>query len=201
MAKPSLVVPVYNSEAILPDLVQRLSQELPSLAEEYELNLVNDCSPDRSWDVICELARQYFWIRPINLMRNYGQHDALLCGIRAARHAVAGLSGSNPAEVLAQAERLYERRRDDVRSFVKRRRHGCRLRESCKRPCSMDCRVGRYIAGHFVHCNTRGGRVAKLRFTGSLSRGRADLDPDHANKALDAGCRSLTRALRVVTRA
>jgi glycosyltransferase involved in cell wall biosynthesis len=84
----SVVVPVYKSEAILPDLVQRLSQVLPSLAEEYELNLVNDCSPDRSWDVICDLAQQYSWIHPINLMRNYGQHNALLCGIRAARYEV-----------------------------------------------------------------------------------------------------------------
>jgi undecaprenyl-phosphate 4-deoxy-4-formamido-L-arabinose transferase len=84
----SVVVPVYKSEAILPDLVQRLSQVLPALAEEYELNLVNDCSPDRSWDVISDLAQQYSWIHPINLMRNYGQHNALLCGIRAARYDV-----------------------------------------------------------------------------------------------------------------
>jgi glycosyltransferase involved in cell wall biosynthesis len=81
-------VPVYRSEAILPDLVQRLSQELPSLAGGYELVLVNDCSPDRSWDVISDLAGQYSWIRAINLMRNYGQHNALLCGIRAARYDV-----------------------------------------------------------------------------------------------------------------
>lgn len=84
----SVVVPVYKSEAILPDLGQRLSQALPSLAEEYELILINDCSPDRSWDVISDLARQHSWIRPINLMRNYGQHNALLCGIRAARYDV-----------------------------------------------------------------------------------------------------------------
>jgi len=84
----SVVVPVYRSEAILPDLVQRLSQVLPSLAEQFELVFVNDCSPDRSWDVISDLAGQYSWIRPINLMRNYGQHNALLCGIRAARYGV-----------------------------------------------------------------------------------------------------------------
>lgn len=82
------MVPVYKSEPILPDLVQRLSQVLPCLAEECELILVNDCSPDRSWDVVSDLARQYPWIRSINLMRNYGQHNALLCGIRAARYDV-----------------------------------------------------------------------------------------------------------------
>jgi glycosyltransferase involved in cell wall biosynthesis len=84
----SVVVPVYRSEAILSDLVQRLSQTLPSFANDYELILVNDSSPDRSWDVISDLARQYSWIQAINLMRNYGQHNALLCGIRATRYDV-----------------------------------------------------------------------------------------------------------------
>jgi glycosyltransferase involved in cell wall biosynthesis len=84
----SLVVPVYRSEAILPDLAQRIGGVLDSIASEYELVLVNDCSPDRSWDIICQLAARYPWIHPINLMRNYGQHNALLCGIRAAEYDI-----------------------------------------------------------------------------------------------------------------
>jgi glycosyltransferase involved in cell wall biosynthesis len=84
----SIVIPVYRSEAILPELVRRLGSVLTAIADNFELVLVNDCSPDRSWDVICDLAGQYSWIRPINLMRNYGQHNALLCGIRAARSDV-----------------------------------------------------------------------------------------------------------------
>ncbi len=84
----SVVIPVYRSEAILPELVHRLHSVLCASAENFELVLVNDCSPDHSWDVISFLARQYSWIRPINLMRNYGQHNALLCGIRAARNLV-----------------------------------------------------------------------------------------------------------------
>jgi glycosyltransferase involved in cell wall biosynthesis len=84
----SVVVPVYRSEAILPELVRRLEPVLAAIAEDFELIFVNDSSPDRSWDVICDLARQHSWIRPINLMRNYGQHSALLCGIRAARYDV-----------------------------------------------------------------------------------------------------------------
>ena len=51
----------------------------------FELVLVEDGSPDETWNVIQELARQYSFIRGIRLMRNYGQHNALLCGIRAAR--------------------------------------------------------------------------------------------------------------------
>jgi glycosyltransferase involved in cell wall biosynthesis len=84
----SVVVPVYRSEAILPELVRRLGDVLGKLSPNYELVLVNDCSPDRSWEIICQLQAQCAWIRGINLMRNYGQHNALLCGIRAARYEV-----------------------------------------------------------------------------------------------------------------
>jgi glycosyltransferase involved in cell wall biosynthesis len=84
----SVVIPVYRSETILPELVRRLEPVLTAIADSFELVLINDSSPDSSWDVICGLAQQYSWIRPINLMRNYGQHNALLCGIRATRYDV-----------------------------------------------------------------------------------------------------------------
>jgi glycosyltransferase involved in cell wall biosynthesis len=84
----SVVIPVYRSELILPELVQRLESALSKISLEFEVVMVNDCSPDRSWDVICQLAQQYSWIRAVNLMRNYGQHNALLCGIRAARYGI-----------------------------------------------------------------------------------------------------------------
>jgi len=88
LAGLSVVVPVYRSEAILPELVRRLEAFLPSITSRYELVLVNDSSPDGSWNVISQLAERYPWIHAINLMRNYGQHNALLCGIRAARYGV-----------------------------------------------------------------------------------------------------------------
>jgi glycosyltransferase involved in cell wall biosynthesis len=82
----SVVIPVYNSEATLVDLVSQLSEVLPRCHDRYEVILVNDGSRDRSWDVICELAGRYPCVRGINLMRNFGQHNATLCGIRAARY-------------------------------------------------------------------------------------------------------------------
>jgi glycosyltransferase involved in cell wall biosynthesis len=81
----SVVVPVYNSQSILPELVARLEPVLASLTNRYEVVLVNDGSRDQSWVAVQELAAHHCWIRGINLMRNYGQHNALLCGIRAAR--------------------------------------------------------------------------------------------------------------------
>jgi undecaprenyl-phosphate 4-deoxy-4-formamido-L-arabinose transferase len=84
----SVVIPVYRSESILPELVRRLEGVLSKITQDYEIVLVNDSSPDGSWGVICCMAQQYPCIRAINLMRNYGQHNALLCGIRTARCGV-----------------------------------------------------------------------------------------------------------------
>lgn len=81
----SVVVPVYNSAKSLPELVNRLHSSLNQIAKKYELILVNDFSQDNSWEIISKLVKDYPWIIGINLRRNYGQHNALLCGIRAAK--------------------------------------------------------------------------------------------------------------------
>ncbi len=84
----SVVVPVYNSEGSLTPLVERLAAVLPSVASEWEILLVNDGSRDRSWDVIRELAARYPRVQGIRMLRNFGQHNALLAGIRAARFTI-----------------------------------------------------------------------------------------------------------------
>jgi glycosyltransferase involved in cell wall biosynthesis len=82
----SVIVPVYNSEQALPDLIQRLIEVLKDLAQDYEIILINDGSTDDSWRAICELTNKYDYLRGINLMRNFGQHNSLLCGIRNAKY-------------------------------------------------------------------------------------------------------------------
>lgn len=84
----SVVIPVYNSEGILSDLLERLEPVLRAHASSFELILVDDASRDESWRVIGELRERYDWVRGLRLMRNYGQHSALLCGIRAAKKDV-----------------------------------------------------------------------------------------------------------------
>src|SRR6266699_2382280 len=78
----SVIVPVYNSESILPRLIERLEPVLVSICHQYEVIFVNDASKDGSWKVIQALAGSRSCVRGIDLMRNYGQHNALLCGIR-----------------------------------------------------------------------------------------------------------------------
>ena len=84
----SVVTPVYNGESSVAELCRRLSEVLPRVATQHEIILVNDGSRDRSWEVILELSSQMPAVRGLNLMRNYGQHNALLCGIRAAKYEV-----------------------------------------------------------------------------------------------------------------
>ncbi|MDQ2980296.1 MAG: glycosyltransferase family 2 protein [Acidobacteriota bacterium] len=79
----SIVVPVYESADSLPLLVERVNAALAG--RSYEIVLVNDGSADGSWAVIQALSAQNPAVRGLNLMRNYGQHNALLAGIRAAR--------------------------------------------------------------------------------------------------------------------
>ena len=84
----SVVTPVYNGEGSVAELCRRLSEVLQRIAINHEIVLVNDGSRDRSWDIISELSSRSPAVRGVNLIRNYGQHNALLCGIRAAKYDV-----------------------------------------------------------------------------------------------------------------
>lgn len=84
----SVVIPTYNSAQLLPLLLARLTPVMEQLRQPYEVIVVNDGSRDNSWEVLSELSHEYAGIRPMDLMRNFGQHNALLAGIRAARYSV-----------------------------------------------------------------------------------------------------------------
>jgi undecaprenyl-phosphate 4-deoxy-4-formamido-L-arabinose transferase len=84
----SVVVPVYRGEGCLLELHRRLIPVLESVSGAFEILLVDDCSPDNSWQVIGELASIDKRVRGIRLSRNFGQHNALLCGIRKAQYDV-----------------------------------------------------------------------------------------------------------------
>lgn len=84
----SVVVPVFNSEQSLRPLCEQLESVLRATGKAFEVVLVNDCSRDRSWDIICGLSQALPWCSGINLMRNYGQHSALLCGIRTTKYTI-----------------------------------------------------------------------------------------------------------------
>lgn len=110
----SAVIPVHGSETTLPLLLPRLTEALSMLVPQHEIVLVDDGSRDRSWSVIADAARKDGRIKGIRLMRNFGQHNALLVGIREARYdRIVTLDDDlqNPPEEIVH---LIERLTDDV---------------------------------------------------------------------------------------
>jgi glycosyltransferase involved in cell wall biosynthesis len=88
MPSLSLVIPVYRGAESIGELAAALAEELPKIAEHYEVIMVEDDGGDNSWQVIQELSAIYPWLHGIKMMRNFGQHAALLCGIRAAKYDI-----------------------------------------------------------------------------------------------------------------
>ncbi len=86
--KPSIsvVIPVYNGSSTLTDLIKRLDLELKKISRKFEIILINDGSPDQSWKLIEELSVKNHHVHGINLMRNYGQHNAIFCGLMTAKY-------------------------------------------------------------------------------------------------------------------
>jgi glycosyltransferase involved in cell wall biosynthesis len=80
----SVVIPVYRSQESLRELYQRLVDTLTVLCISFEILFVEDCGGDNSWKIILQLAQEDDRVRGLKMSRNYGQHNALLAGIRAA---------------------------------------------------------------------------------------------------------------------
>jgi glycosyltransferase involved in cell wall biosynthesis len=81
----SVVIPVFNSEPIVGTTIERTVAFFESQGLSYEVILVNDASTDGSWQVLKESAARHPHVRVVNLLRNYGQHNANLCGLRRAK--------------------------------------------------------------------------------------------------------------------
>ena len=81
----SIVSPVYRAEKILPILVSEINLVMERIGEDYEIILVDDRSPDNSWEVMKMLSNQNFKIKSIRLSRNFGQHSAIFAGLTRAK--------------------------------------------------------------------------------------------------------------------
>lgn len=84
----SVVIPCYRSARTLPMLVPRIVSVLRELSVRHEVILVVDGGPEDTWSAAADLARQVEGVRAIHLSRNYGQHNALVAGIREAQFQV-----------------------------------------------------------------------------------------------------------------
>jgi len=108
----SVVSPVYGCKSCLDELYARLVQTLGSLTDNFEIILVNDCSPDGPWELIASLCKKDKRVKGINLSRNFGQHFALKAGLDHARGEWVVVMDCDlqcdPAEII----KLYEKARE-----------------------------------------------------------------------------------------
>ena len=81
----SIIIPVFNSENIVKNTVEQSIYELKSQKLNFEIILINDGSKDNSWRTIKKLTQKYPEIISINLLKNYGQHTAIYCGIEQSK--------------------------------------------------------------------------------------------------------------------
>jgi glycosyltransferase involved in cell wall biosynthesis len=108
----SVVVPVFGDGGDLEDLARRLALALGRVGAAWELILVNDGSPPGTWNTIGRLAALHSTIRGVNLLRNYGEHNALLAGIRASAGDVIVTMGDDLQHPPEEIPRLLERLQD-----------------------------------------------------------------------------------------
>ena len=81
----SIVSPIYMGDKMLDELVRRIKESVSSITSDYEIILVNDCSPDNSWSRIKEICRKDPYVKAVNLSRNFGQHYAITAGLSVAQ--------------------------------------------------------------------------------------------------------------------
>jgi glycosyltransferase involved in cell wall biosynthesis len=129
----SLVIPVYNEGRTLPDLVSQVGDAMANTGLAFEIICVDDGSSDDSAAVLADLARERAWLRPVRLMRNYGQSIALQAGFDRARGAfIVTLDGdlqNNPYDIPRLLQLLQSRADVDVISgWRQQRQDGVLLR-------------------------------------------------------------------------
>lgn len=122
----TVVIPAYNSEQTVRTVVERTREVLAAERLDCELIIVDDASRDRTWAVVQELARNHPGVRALHFRRNFGQHNALLAGIRAARgELVVTLDDDlqHPPEEIPKLLRELEAGADVVYGFPEKLPH------------------------------------------------------------------------------
>lgn len=159
MKKVSFVIPCYRSEHTLPHVVAEIEKTMKELSQyEYEIILVNDCSPDNTVEVIRGLCSENKAIKGISFSRNFGQHAALMAGLRQSQGdymVCLDDDGQTPADeagsLLAKLEEVYDAvyARYDHKKHSAFRNLGSKVNEMMTR-IMLDKPAELYISSYFA---------------------------------------------------
>jgi glycosyltransferase involved in cell wall biosynthesis len=110
----SVVVPTFRSPGTLARLCDELITHVRPLFGEMEMIIVDDGNLDETWTVVTDLAERHGWVRGVRLLRNYGQHNALLAGLREARQPLILTIDDDLQNPPSEVARLAAALTDDV---------------------------------------------------------------------------------------
>lgn len=125
MKKVSFVIPCYRSAATLGGVVEEIENTMAG-QYEYEIILVNDCSPDNTFEIIRKLCKEKPYVKGIDFAKNFGQHAALMAGLRqAVGEYVICLDddGQTPADEAGKLLEKLEEGYDAVYASYTRKKH------------------------------------------------------------------------------
>jgi len=139
----SIVIPVYNSESIITDTINELLLVINCNNINAEIVLVNDGGTDGSWKIIKMLAFQYHIVKAIKLVKNYGQHSALLCGFKHSRGDFIITMDDDlqnpPTEIIKLIKKVHQGNYDVVFGEFRAKKH------------SLYRKVGSKLIGYLNH--------------------------------------------------
>lgn len=121
--KFSIVSPVYKAEMLVDNLVNRIREAVSKLTNDYEIILVEDCSPDNSWDKIKTAAEKYPEVKGIKLSRNYGQQHAIQAGLDASKGEYVVTMDCDLQDQPEEIEKLYNKLLEGYEIVVASRRN------------------------------------------------------------------------------
>lgn len=117
----SVVSPVYRAEGLVGKLVAEIRAALEPLGISYEIILVEDASPDKSWEAICECCEKFAEVRGVRLSRNFGQHYAISAGLSMARGEWVVVMDCDLQDRPAEIPRLLQKAAEGYDVVVARR--------------------------------------------------------------------------------
>ncbi len=105
----SIVSPVYKAEKIIPELVKRISDSISKITQKYEIILVEDGGPDKSWEAINNVCKTNNKVKGIKLSRNFGQHYAITAGLDIAKGDWVVVMDCDLQDQPEEIEKLYKK--------------------------------------------------------------------------------------------
>lgn len=142
----SIVSPVYRAEKILPILVEEICSTMKRIGEAFEIILVDDRSPDNSWEVMKELSKRYENLKIYRLSKNFGQHATITAGLTKAKGDWVVVMDCDMQDQPKEIEKLYNKALEGYEVVLGKR--GTRVDKKTKKLGSkIFYKVFNYLAG------------------------------------------------------